>query len=82
MPDLTQEGLGHLPREDVKLPPPVGYISLAEHQALIREAEARVAKLAANAVLSANYHDERDADVAHDSIRAAADTLRKDEEPK
>jgi len=30
-----------MPRQDLKLPPPIGYISREEHAALIREAEAR-----------------------------------------
>ena len=29
-----------MPRQDLKLPPPIGYISREEHAALIREAEA------------------------------------------
>lgn len=30
-----------MPRQDLKLPPPIGYISREEHAALIRGAEAR-----------------------------------------
>jgi len=30
-----------MPRQDLKLPPPIGYILASEHAALIREAEAR-----------------------------------------
>lgn len=30
-----------MPRQDLKLPPPIGYIRASEHAALIREAEAR-----------------------------------------
>ena len=39
-----------MPRQDLKLPPPIGYISREEHAALIRGAEARGMERAAKLV--------------------------------
>ena len=64
-----------MPRQDLKLPPPIGYISREEHAALIREAEARGMERAAELALSCGIAvnaNQQDAIAA--AIRAAKAT--------
>lgn len=59
--------LDHMPRQDLELPPPVGFVLRAEHDRLIAEKDAQLAAARDKALEDAAQCCEREADRCDDA---------------
>ena len=64
--------LDHMPRQDLELPPPVGFVLRAEHDRLIAEKDAEIARLKAERDEAQRRRDEWRAKAeGYDAVRLA-----------